>query len=593
MKVLVVGCGVIGSLLVHTLMQAGNEVSVVLRGRWKEVVETNGLRIHHVLQNKDTVDHPIVLSGPGEETYDLVFSVMQAEQQEEALTMLSGIQTDTLVLVGNNLHCAEIVEKIHAAAPEKRVLFGFQMSAGERKDTYVEVVRKGGGSMTVGCLHQEPEDEVKEKLLSAFSGTGYRLYWCDDMEGYLWTHAAFILPCVFLSYAHDCNMHHLSLSEIRQAVLAAKEGYRLIERAGMKTRPKEDEGYDTGKSWEILMTAMLTGMSRTKLSDLCITDHCRNAVDEMEDLTSCFETLRQQYPDVPMVHWDALQSSMPSFEILKEQYRKRKPDYANWMPKEMIAGAAAGSAALLAASAALHAAGRKSGSSAETLAGTVLSLGGAVFGGFTVYTVAARRAFSHEGDRKLSRDIIEGVADHVSIPDGGTCLDVGCGSGALSIACARRNPKGSVLGIDHWGAEYRDFSKELCESNARAEEVTNVSFQKGDAVKLDFPDGTFDVVTSNYVYHNIAGKNKQELLLETLRVLKDGGTFVIHDLMSNARYGDMDRFVFRLQEMGYEDVELIDTTERFFRSRREAVLLGLGDSRLLIGRKEKAKTGKA
>lgn len=369
MKVLVVGCGVIGSHLVHTLMQAGNEVSVVLRGRWKEVVETKGLRIHHVLQKKDTVDHPIVLSGPGDETYDLVFSAMQAEQQEEALTMLSGIRTDTLVLVGNNLHCAEIVEKIHAAAPEKRVLFGFQMSAGERKDTYVEVVRKGGGSMTVGCLHQEPEDEVKEKLLSAFSGTGYRLYWCDDMEGYLWTHAAFILPCVFLSYAHDCNMHHLSLSEIRQAVLAAKEGYRLIERAGMKIRPKEDEGYDTGKSWEILMTAMLTGMSRTKLSDLCITDHCRNAVDEMEDLTSCFETLRQQYPDVPMVHWDALQSSMPSFEILKEQYRKRKPDYANWMPKEMIAGAAAGSAALLAASAALHAAGRKSGSRLRLLQG--------------------------------------------------------------------------------------------------------------------------------------------------------------------------------------------------------------------------------
>lgn len=100
-------------------------------------------------------------------------------------------------------------------------------------------------------------------------------------------------------------------------------------------------------------------------------------------------------------------------------------------------------------------------------------------------------------------------------------------------------------------------------------------------------------MTSNYVYHNIAGKNKQELLLETLRVLKDGGTFVIHDLMSNARYGDMDRFVFRLQEMGYEDVELIDTTERFFHSRREAVLLGLGDSRLLIGRKGKAKMGKA
>ena len=33
-------------------------------------------------------------------------------------------------------------------------------------------------------------------------------------------------------------------------------------------------------------------------------------------------------------------------------------------------------------------------------------------------------------------------------------------------------------------------------------------------------------------------RNKQELLLETLRVLKKGGTFAIHDLMSERRYGD-------------------------------------------------------
>ena len=50
-------------------------------------------------------------------------------------------------------------------------------------------------------------------------------------------------------------------------------------------------------------------------------------------------------------------------------------------------------------------------------------------------------------------------------------------------------------------------------------------------MKLDFPDESFDAVASNYVYHNITGEDKQELLLETLRVLKKGGTFAIHDLM--------------------------------------------------------------
>ena len=45
-------------------------------------------------------------------------------------------------------------------------------------------------------------------------------------------------------------------------------------------------------------------------------------------------------------------------------------------------------------------------------------------------------------------------------------------------------------------------------------------FLSGNAVLLDFPDESFDAVTSNYVYHNIARADKQALLMETLRVLK-------------------------------------------------------------------------
>ena len=78
---------------------------------------------------------------------------------------------------------------------------------------------------------------------------------------------------------------------------------------------------------------------------------------------------------------------------------------------------------------------------------------------------------------------------------------------------------------------------------------------------------------------------EQELLLETLRVLKKGGTFAIHDLMSKARYGDMEAFVSRLKSMGYEDVRLIDTTVGNFMTRREAALLGLSGSTLLGGKK--------
>ncbi len=142
-----------------------------------------------------------------------------------------------------------------------------------------------------------------------------------------------------------------------------------------------------------------------------------------------------------------------------------------------------------------------------------------------------------------------------------------------------------MVGIDRWGKEYASFSRQLCENNSDAESVQNTEFHQGDACKLDYPDEYFDAVTSNYVYHNITGVNKQELLRETLRVLKKGGTFAIHDIMSKARYGDMQKFVNELYNEGYEGVELIDTTDGMFMSKGEAHILGLRGSSLLIGKK--------
>ena len=42
------------------------------------------------------------------------------------------------------------------------------------------------------------------------------------------------------------------------------------------------------------------------------------------------------------------------------------------------------------------------------------------------------------------------------------------GSGALTIACAKRNPQGKMIGIDRCGKEYASLSLPLCEKNAAA-----------------------------------------------------------------------------------------------------------------------------
>ncbi|MCR5761105.1 MAG: class I SAM-dependent methyltransferase [Sphaerochaetaceae bacterium] len=255
-----------------------------------------------------------------------------------------------------------------------------------------------------------------------------------------------------------------------------------------------------------------------------------------------------------------------------------KADYKNWVPKGMLwsfIGATVAAGVLLVFSVVQ---GLKTLSIVALVAFLVLTL-------VNLWLFSLYKRFSYDGKRQLSRVIVEGIASYVKVPDGSRCLDVGCGSGALTIACAKKNPKASFLGVDVWGLTYASYSKELCEHNAEAEGVKNTTFQQGNAVKLDFPDETFDAVVSNYVYHNVIGKNKQDLLLESLRVLKKGGTFALHDIMSFGRFGNMQNFVERLKKEGYKDVRLIDTTDGLFMSKKEAFLMELSGSSLLVGTK--------
>ena len=266
--------------------------------------------------------------------------------------------------------------------------------------------------------------------------------------------------------------------------------------------------------------------------------------------------------------------------------KKTKPDYRNWVPVSLLRNFIGGTIITFILFIIFAGTDLVFSGSLRIICGIILGIGVLILLFFSIMLSFMYRTFDYKGKRKLAKVIIDGTADYVKIPDGGVGLDVGCGSGALTIACAKRNPKATMVGCDIWSGSYKgEFSKKICEDNAKAEGVSNVRFEEGNAVNLPFEDECFDVVTSNYVYHNIMGHNKQELLLETFRVLKKGGVFVIHDLTNKSRYGDMDKFIERLKKDGYEDVQLIDTTKGLFMGHKEALLLGLYGSTLIIGKK--------
>ena len=262
-----------------------------------------------------------------------------------------------------------------------------------------------------------------------------------------------------------------------------------------------------------------------------------------------------------------------------------KPNYKNWVPKGMIIGflsAVAVTALLLLI--VIY---------TGIFTGTLKTVLAVLLGIFLFLLIIANAffinlycTFSYDGKKQFARRIIEHVSDYVKLPENGVGLDVGCGSAALTIACAKKNPKATMVGLDRWGIEYASFNKNLCESNAAAEGVAKrVSFVQGDACKLDFPDEKFDAITSNYCYHNIPSKDRQAIILESLRVLKKGGVFAIHDEFTAGKYGDVNKLVQKLKDMGYEKVEFFDTSEGMFMTEKEAGILGLKGSGLLVGTK--------
>ena len=216
--------------------------------------------------------------------------------------------------------------------------------------------------------------------------------------------------------------------------------------------------------------------------------------------------------------------------------------------------------------------------------GVVFTVAAVILIALLIWIAWIRRQYAF-GKGGMMERVHQTILSNLDFDGHGELLEVGCGSGAMTIRAALTWPKAHVVGLDYWGAMY-NYSKSVCEQNAASEGVgERCTFVHGDANKLDFPDETFDAVISNYVYHNIMGADKQALLLESLRVLKKGGVFLLHDNMKPQLYGDMNAFVEKLRAMGFAEVHYVDTADAIFGSKRRAGMMMLGESAMIVGRK--------
>ena len=122
----------------------------------------------------------------------------------------------------------------------------------------------------------------------------------------------------------------------------------------------------------------------------------------------------------------------------------------------------------------------------------------------------------------------ERAADLAGLEQGGSALDVCCGTGDLALALERRvGPPGRVVGLD--------FSAPMLElAEVKSREVgAPVTWVQGNALDLPFGDGEFDAATVGFGARNVV--DLEGGIAEMARVVRPGGRVVVLEITTPRR----------------------------------------------------------
>lgn len=115
------------------------------------------------------------------------------------------------------------------------------------------------------------------------------------------------------------------------------------------------------------------------------------------------------------------------------------------------------------------------------------------------------------------------LVDQAAIQPGHRVLDIGCGTGSLTVLVKRLHPDAQVIDLD-------PDPKALATAVRKAARWrVTVDFERGFSDQLPVADQSFNVVLSSLMFHHLSREEKFATLREVRRVLRPGGSFHILD----------------------------------------------------------------
>lgn len=115
------------------------------------------------------------------------------------------------------------------------------------------------------------------------------------------------------------------------------------------------------------------------------------------------------------------------------------------------------------------------------------------------------------------------LVDQAGLKAGMRLLDLGCGTGTLTLMVKQMHPQVEVFGLDSDPAILEIARKKVEKAGLE------ITLDQGMAFELPYQENYFDRVISSLVIHHISSENKQRTMLEIRRVLKRGGEFHMVD----------------------------------------------------------------